>query len=364
MFNRDKNITINISTETIVKAVVVVVLSVFLLSVLRYIATPIKLITVAAFLALALNPAVSWFAKRLRSKSRVRATAISYLVILFMVVGFIILVVPPLAKQGNEFVRTIPTSVVDIENQDTPLVRFIRERNLTEEYSELVDNVKNNLLNFGTRAVDTVNAIGSALVAVVTVLILTFMMLVEGPAWLERFWALQPKSKLAKRKRVVKRMYSMVTGYVNGQLLIATIASIFALVALMIASTIFGVEVNAVALALIVWLIGLIPMIGNTLAATIVVLVCLFVSLPLAITMAIFFLLYQQIENATLQPYIQSRYNELTPLTVFVAAIIGISIAGFLGALIAIPIAGCLRVYLLEYHGDALNAHKEKAKSS
>lgn len=361
MFNREKNININITTETLVKAVIIIVVSVFLLSFLRYIATPLKLIGVSVFLAVALNPAVSWLSKKLRSKSRVRATAISYLAILFILVGFAFLVVPPLAEQGNEFVRTLPTSVSDLDNQDTPLVRFIKDRGWSEEYSQLVNSIRDNLLSASSQAVDTVSAVGTAIVAIITVMVLTFMMLVEGPSWLERFWELQSEDKLKKRKRVVKRMYGMVTGYVNGQLLIATIAGLFALVALLIGSTIFDVQINAVALALIVTLIGLIPMIGNTLAAIIVVLVCLLVSLPLAIAMAIFFLVYQQIENATLQPYIQSRYNELTPLVVFVAAIVGVSIAGFLGALVAIPIAGCIRVYLIEYHGEKLAAKTKKA---
>lgn len=157
----------------------------------------------------------------------------------------------------------------------------------------------------------------------------------------------------------MRRMYEVVTGYVNGQLLIASIAGVFALIALLITSTIFDATINPIALALIVALIGLIPMIGNTVAAVIVVVLCSFVSLPLAITMAIFFLVYQQIENATLQPYIQAKYNELTPLMVFIAAIIGVSIAGFLGALIAIPVAGCLRVYLVEYHGSRLHPEKK-----
>jgi len=93
----------------------------------------------------------------------------------------------------------------------------------------------------------------------------------------------------------------------------------------------------------------LIPMIGNTIGGILVVLACLFVSTPLAIIMAIFFVLYQQIENVSLQPYIQAKYNELTPLLVFVAALIGISYAGFLGALIAIPVAGCAKILFLDY---------------
>lgn len=361
MFSKEKNININITTETLVKAVIIILVSVFLLSFLSYIATPLKLIATAAFLAVALNPAVSWLSARLKSKSRVRATAVSYVFILLFLIGFIVIVVPPLVRQGNDFVRTLPTTVSDFDNQDTPLVRFVKERNLTDEYTQFVSSVKDNLLSAGNRAVDTVSAIGGALISIITVLVLTFMMLVEGPAWLERFWELQPESKLKKRRHVAKRMYEMVTGYVNGQLLIATIAALFALVALLIASTVFDAEINAIALALIVGLIGLIPLIGNTLAAIVVVIVCLFVSIPLAITMAIFFLVYQQIENATLQPYIQSRYNELTPLIVFVAAIIGVSVAGFLGALVAIPIAGCLRVYLTEYHSEKLALRKTKS---
>ena len=276
-----------------------------------------------------------------------------------VLIGFGVLVVPPLATQGNEFVRSLPTSVSDIENQDTPLVRFIRERNLTDEYSQVVNTVRNDLLNVSSRAVDTVKSVSNVLISFITILILTFMMLVEGPSWIEQFWRMQSEKHTAKRKRVMRRMYEVVTGYVNGQLLIASIAGVFALIALLITSTIFDATINPVALALIVALIGLIPMIGNTVAAVIVVVLCSFVSLPLAITMAIFFLVYQQIENATLQPYIQAKYNELTPLMVFIAAIIGVSIAGFLGALIAIPVAGCLRVYLVEYHSSRLHPEKK-----
>ena len=163
-----------------------------------------------------------------------------------------------------------------------------------------------------------------------------------------------------RRTKVIHGMYRMVTGYVNGQLLIASIAGIFAFVAMVIASSIFNVTINAVALAFIVTLIGLIPMIGNILASVVVIVVCLFVSLPLAITMGVYFLIYQQVENATLQPYIQSKYNELTPLIVFIAALVGIQIAGFLGALIAIPAAGCIRIYLKEYHGDKLASRSSK----
>ncbi|MBI3624146.1 AI-2E family transporter, partial [Candidatus Saccharibacteria bacterium] len=173
--------------------------------------------------------------------------------------------------------------------------------------------------------------------------------LVEGPDWLQRYWQLHPKARRQHDKVLAERMYRVVTGYVNGQVLIAAIASVFAMTTLVIASHVIGVSVNAVALAGIVFLFGLIPLIGNTLAASVVILVSLFSSVPLAVTMLVYFLIYQQVENVTLQPYIQSRHNVLTPLLVFVAALIGAGLGGILGAFVAIPAVGCLRILLTDY---------------
>ena len=144
-------------------------------------------------------------------------------------------------------------------------------------------------------------------------------------------------------------MYEVVTGYVNGQLLLALIAASFNFIVLVVASTLLNVTVNAVALAGILIFTGLIPMIGNLIGAVIIVTACLFVSLPLALIMLGFMLLYQQVENITLQPFIQAKYNELTPLLVFIAALLGVGFGGILGAFIAIPLAGCIKILLLDY---------------
>lgn len=361
LFDRNKNIQVTFTPATVFNVALIVTAFFLLLRFISLIAWPLQLITISLFLALALNPAVSWIARRLKSKSRVRATAAAYLIVLFIISAFLFIAIPPLVKQGTQVAGSIPTSVDDLQNQDTPIVSFINRYNLQEQYTELVTSIRDSVQDMAGRAVSTATAVGGALVAIVAVLVMTFMMLVEGPSWIDRFWDLAPEQDMVRRKRVARRMYGMVTGYVSGQLIIATMAALFALVALLIASTIFGADINAPALAIIVGLIGLIPMIGNTIAAVVVVLVCLFVSLPLAITMAAFFLIYQQVENATFQPYIQAKYNELTPLTVFIAALIGVSVAGFLGALIAIPIAGCIRIYFLEYYGHKLQAKPAKS---
>lgn len=356
MANKHDNdtITVSFSNRTVIRVVLFIAVAFLLIGLISALAPALQLIFIAFFLALALNPAVSWLARHLPGNSRAGATAVAYLVVVSLIVAFFAIVVPPLVRQGIDIVQDIPTSVSDIENQDTPMVRFIRDHNLTTQYGEVVSNIKNNLEGITSRAISTATTVGSGIIAIITVFVMTFMMLVEGPRWVKKWEEIQPKDKAAKRTKVLADMYRMVTGYVNGQLFIATVAALFALIALTISSALFDVSVNVLGLACIVGLIGLIPMIGNTIAAVIVVVLCLFVSLPLAIVMALFFLIYQQIENATLQPYIQSKYNELTPLTVFIAAILGVAVAGFLGALVAIPIVGCIRIYLLAYYGDRL----------
>lgn len=349
-----KTINVSFTNRTVVRVVIFVIATLLLIGFFSRISAALQLIFMSAFLALALNPAVSWITRHLRSRSRVGGTAVAYVIVIGLLIGFFLLVVPPFVRQMVDLIGEIPTSVQDIENQDTPLVRFIQDNNLTEQYANIITDVKDNLQDITGRAISTATTVGSGIVAFVTVLVMTFMMLVEGPAWVQRVVAMQSKEKVDKRVKVLKDMYRLITGYVNGQLLIAFIAATFAFFALVISTAILDVSINPIALACIVGLVGLIPMIGNTIAAVIVVLFCLFVSFPLALIMAVFFLVYQQVENATLQPYIQSKYNELTPLTVFVAAIIGVSVAGFLGALVAIPVVGCIRIYIKAYYGHKL----------
>jgi predicted PurR-regulated permease PerM len=103
------------------------------------------------------------------------------------------------------------------------------------------------------------------------------------------------------------------------------------------------------ALAGIVSVFGLIPLFGNPLAAILVVLACLINTVSLGVIMLIYFVIYFFIENHSFQPYIQSRLNELTALTVFIAAILGVGFGGLLGAIIAIPAASAIKILVEDY---------------
>lgn len=351
LFNSRKHTTnINITNDSILRVIVFVVVTIVGINLLSSIEGQLTLIGVSVFLAIALNPAVGWISSKLKVKSRSAAVGMAYALVMVILVGFLSLVVPPLVKQTSDFAKNLPQTIEHFRDQDSALGRAIHQYKIDDQLTEISHRYSARLSNISGPIISTAGRIGGTLIAIITVLVLTFMLLVEAPQWLGQLLLMQPKDEQEKRKKVAMRMYRVVTSYVNGQVLIAGIASLFAVVALVVGSTLAGVTINPIALAGIVFIFGLIPLIGNTLAAVIVVLFCLFASTGLALGMTVFFLLYQQVENATLQPYIQAKSNNLTPLIVFVAALVGAQLGGLLGALAAIPIAGCIRVVIDEYY--------------
>lgn len=349
MADQDKRITVNITTRTLVKVVLVIVVTVLLFNFFSSIKHPLTLIFISFFLALALNPAVSGITKRLKSRSRVRGTAVAYMLVITFLVAFFSLTIPPLVSQTREFIAQVPQTVADFETQDSAIAQLVRNYDLNEKIEDAANDFSNRLGDFKEPIIDTGKRIGGTFISTLAVLVMTFMMLIEGPMWFNRILSLFPANKHERRKKLANDMYNTVTGFVNGQLILVTIGGFFTLITLLIASTLLDVSINAVALAGIVVVLGLIPMIGVPIAAAIVILMSLFSSATLALVMLIFFIVYQQLENVTLQPYIQSKQSQLTPLTVFVAALIGIGFGGILGAIVAIPVAGCAKILIEDY---------------
>ncbi len=351
MLGRDKKTTeLTISNKTIARVILFVIGAGLLIKFFENIQHPLTLIFVSFFLALALNPAVTWLARSLKSKSRTRATLIAYITVITLLIGFFSLIVPPLARQTTNFVRDVPSTLRNLENSEGTVGDFVRRYELESQIVNFANNWSRDFSSVSDQAVSTANRVVSNLISIITVLILTFMMLVEGPMWVKASWSLYPEKKRAHGKKIAQKMYRVVTGFVNGQMLVAAIGAVFAVIALLIATTVLDVDgINILAFGGIVFLFSLIPTIGVIISTAIVVLFCLFASVPLAITMLIYFIVYQQLENATIQPLIQSRANELTPLIVFTAAILGIGFGGILGGIIAIPIAGCAKVLFDDY---------------
>jgi len=342
---------VTVSNRTVIRVLLITVATFLVFRFVADVSHILELVFIAAFLALALNPTVRWISQKLRLKSRAAATGIAYLAVMIILIAFTSLVVPPLVRETVDFVQGLPQTISNLKDNSTAAGHFVQRYHLGDQVDGLSQNLKDRTKNIQQPVISTASRVGSALISIITVFVLTFMMLVEGPDWIARFWGLgfRNNEETKHDQALVSQMYRIVTGYVNGQLLLAVIGSGLGLVALLIASTLLNVSVNAVALAGILLITGLIPMIGHLIGAVIVVIACAFVSLPLAIIMAIFLLLHQQIENVSLQPYIQAKYNELTPLLVFIAALLGIAFGGLLGAFVAIPAAGCAKILFQDY---------------
>ncbi len=356
----DNHVTVNVTNRTIIRAILwatAVILAYHFVGRAEHILT---LIFISFFLTLALNPVVSWLTRRLKIASRARATAVSYLFIVVVLAGFFTLIIPPLVNQTRTFIQDVPTIVSDFQTQNSGVARAARRYHVDQRLEDAAHDFASKYSNFGSTVLDTTKRVIGALISVLIVIVMTFMMLVEGPRWFALLISNLPKRNQARYRKTAQRMAKTVSGFVIGQVILATIAASVCLVALEIASNVLGVSVNPVALAGIVALFGLVPMIGNPLSSATVILVCLLNSPTLAVVMLIYFVVYYQIENYTLQPYIQSRQNELTPLLVFISALVGIEVAGVIGALAAIPVAGCIKI-LLE---DRLRQNRPKETAS
>ena len=352
-------VNINIDNRTIVRILIVVVAVTAGFSFVSATRNVFTLLIISGFLAMALNPPVSYLSSKITGGSRGLATGLAYLTVVSIIGVFLWAMIPPLVNQTRDFIDEVPTYIDDFAEGDDAISTFIRDNEIDQEARDFVDGLRDGEVigDTSSRVFSGLGRIGASIVSVLTVLVLTFFMLIEGPTWLEKFWEAQPDEKREHRKKLGLRMYNIVTGYVNGQLLIALLAALSSLVAMLVA----GIP-QPLPLAGLVGFLGLIPLVGATLGAVVVVIVAVFQSIPTAIGMAIFFLVYQQIENNAIQPLIQSRNLEVSPLLIFVAVLFGISLGGLLGAFIAIPVAAMLRLLAIDYI-DQKNAEKAKPKS-
>lgn len=346
---KSDKIMVTVTNRTIVRAILWVVLTIIVFKFVGRVGHILTLILVAFFLAMALNPVVGWMSRRSKIRGRVQATSAAYLVVIIIIAGFFALVTPPLVSQTRSFINRVPQLVDNFQSGNSNLAREARRYKLDQKISNSAEEFASNYGNFGGTILDTGRRIVEAVASALAVLVLTFMMLVEGPYWLDLYWGIVPPGKRAHRKELAHRMYKGVSGFVNGQVIVALLAGLFSFIALEISSHIIGVSVNPGALAGIVAVFGLLPLFGNPISSIIVLLICLLNSVSLAVIMLIYFVVYYFIENHTFQPYVQSRLNKLTALSVFVAALLGVGFAGFLGAIVAIPVASAIKVLLEDY---------------
>ncbi|MCL2174332.1 AI-2E family transporter [Candidatus Saccharibacteria bacterium] len=351
-----KDVKLSIDTSTFVRFWLVIVGFVAAIGAVWVVRGAIITLLVSFFLALALNRPVSWIARHLPGKSRVLATLIAYLLVVALIVFIFFNVVPVFVKQISVFLGSLPDLLHSFEGKSGWLADFLNQHNLADQYAAWLQEFQGELANvakgIGSSFVDILNGLVNVIINVIFVAVLTFLMLVEGPAWEERFWRLvyADDQKRKRHQGIARKMYTVVSDYISGQVIIAVISAMLTAVAVAILSVIFSFELALIWPAwLIVFLLTFVPMFGSTIGGTIVALLLVLYSWPAAIIYAVYFIIEQQIENNWITPHIQSKRLNMSTMTVLVAILFGLQVSGLLGALVAIPVAGCLMVLMKEF---------------
>lgn len=359
---------IEIDTKTFVRFWLVVIGFAFAILAIYSARTALILLGIALFLALALNAPVTYLAKFLPGKSRVGGTAIAYVLVVAVLGVFAFLIIPPIAQQTVKFSQTVPSLISGATTQWHGVSDFVNKYHLQPQVDSIVNSFKNSASDWANQAgrnvVMGLGSVAATFASSLLVLVLSFLMLVEGPMWLERIWGVyNDQERMEHHHSLVHKMYTVVTGYVTGQLTISGIGATLAGFAVFFLSLFIpGVPSNlALPTVAIAFTLSLIPMFGATISGILISILLAFNNLTAGIIFAVYFIVYQQIENNFISPTIQSRRLELSALTVLGSVTIGLYVFGLAGGIISIPIAGCIKV-LLEDYLERAKKNREKSE--
>jgi predicted PurR-regulated permease PerM len=305
----------------------------------------------AFFLAVALDPAVHWLSRWMPRKSRLAAISVIFVLGLGLLVFLLAAFVPPLVVQSEQLGHNLPKYADDVVQGNSWVSQQLRHLDLQHYVRSSQDQLGHYVASAGGSAYVILRGVFSSFAAGATVLGLMFFMLLEGRGWLNTFWRLVPEKRRAHDQELALEMYQAVTGYVTGNLL----TSLLATVAVSIMLTIVHVPF-AIPLGILVGIFDLLPLVGATIGAALVVLVALFTSVAAAVIMVIFFIVYQQLENHLLQPLVYGRTVKMSPLTVLISVLIGASLAGIIGAVVAIPVGASVQILVRDFTARRLRA--------
>ena len=309
-------------------------------------------LVVALFFTVILTPAVDFLQQRLRLR-RGLATAVVFLTGFGLIAGMLYAFIRPIVDQVSEFVDDLPELVDEAERGEGWVGELVDRYDLDEWIEENRERLRESLSSAGGAGLDVVRSIFSTIFASVTVIVITILMLLRGPELTQSALKLIAPRQRERVRVVASDAARAVSGYMLGNFLISLIAGTSTYIVLKV----LGVDYAEV-LALWVAFADLIPMVGATLGA-IPTIGLSFLHSPFAGFFSLgFYIVYQQFENHVLQVTIMARTVQVNPLTVLIAVLAGVELFGFLGALLAIPVAGVLQVVARNIYDERLGRFK------
>lgn len=349
-------VKLSVSTGTFVRFWLVILGFIVLAGAIWIARSPLVMLAISFFLALVLNRPVSFLARHLPGKSRSIAILIAYLIVAAMIGVLLVTIVPIFVRQISSFIADIPGMIDTLRDNSGWFSDLLAHYNLTDQFNDWIANMQREFSNvastMGTTLISVMSNIFSVIGNLFLIAFATFFMLLEAPDWEEKFWRLLYRNPERRKhhKAVARKMYDVVSGYVTGQATVGLISATFTAILVAILATVFDFDMSLVWPAWItIFLVVFIPMFGAVIGGAIVTLLLLVYSLPAALVYVVVFTLEQQIENNVIQPRIQSKHMEISALVVLIAMTLGLQVGGILGALVAIPVAGCVIVLARDF---------------
>ncbi|MEV4096643.1 AI-2E family transporter [Streptosporangium saharense] len=297
------------------------------------------LIIVSLFLAIGLNPAVEGL--QARGLPRLAAITVVFLGVIAIFTAFGLAIVPPLTTQSADFVHKVPLYVQQL--QDNPLIRDLDQR------FQILDKLQQYVTSgdFGSQMFGGVLGFGQVIIGAafnaLTVLVLTLYFLGSLSSLKKMAYRLVPRSRRTRASLLGDKIIDSIGGYVGGNLIISLIAGVATFFFLVLMKVPY-----ALALALIVALTDLIPLVGAFIGAGLASLVGFFVSPTVGLVCVVFFTIYQQIENYWIAPSVMRSSVDVPPLATIVGALLGGALLGVVGALLGIPLVAAILLIVRE----------------
>ncbi|MDR3127856.1 MAG: AI-2E family transporter [Bifidobacteriaceae bacterium] len=313
-------------------------------------ATPIIMILTAAFLALLLNRPTDFLTRYLKYKS---LALLLVFVIVIAVISLLFITVIPIFIDGiNVFSSTLPSTLQQLRGSTEPLYNFLIDHDLQSVFFQGVDILKEQFSNFAIGFLSGFSTAAMAIVNTFLILVMIAFFVLEGPIWIDKYfkWIYLDDDKRQYHRRIFKRLYFGVTGYITASFIIACIMTILAVLGLLIIGSIMGLSSSLVwPIGLVIFVTSFIPMFGG-LVGGVLAFVLIGLYNPLAALIYIIYLfVYQQIINNIAMPKIFAKYINISPLMVLISMVLGTYLGGVLGMLIAIPTAACIQIIAQEF---------------
>lgn len=328
-------------------------------------ATGLLIIGAALFFALAINPLVQKLAKLIPGNGIKLPIAIAYIIVVGCLSAFFAIVVPTIINETVNFARNFPETIKTVSENFGWIDDFGHSIGVENLQGEIVTNIQKfsgSIVNdLGANFATSIGAVGGFVAAAILVLVLALFMLTEGPALLDQFWKNFKGDKEATRtQNVINRMGNVVSKYVSNALTVALINACCTATVTLIICVCFKLDAGlALPFGLITGVFSLIPMFGSFIGGCIVALLLAFNVWGAGLAFLIYTIVYLQIEANVISPKVQGKGLQLPALAVLAAVTVGVYMFGIIGAIISIPIAGCIKV-LIEEYGKSLAPEEDK----